>query len=343
MIVLKKLEPAARKQKILSAIVERYIRSGEPVGSKSLLADAGLKVSSATVRNDMAELTEKGYIAQPHTSAGRVPTELGYRYYVDNVMQLTPVSEHGRATIRDTLSAGADSPESILQCAAELLARLTDGVALTTTPDGDAARVRRISFVSTGAHGGMAVVIASNGAITTRLFRCEFLLTPEILHVFDKALNDTFAGVLLSSVNRPFVQTAAAGFGELSLFMTSPLMAVMEACAQAAQVNICRSGYDRLINAADGNPQAARRIWEFLQNGHDLAAMLGRAPQGVSVTIGGENSRTELGKCSVITARYAADESAVISSMRTDYARTLSVLQCTAETVGELIDGLIEL
>ncbi len=115
------LEPAARKQKILSAIVERYIRSGEPVGSKSLLADAGLKVSSATVRNDMAELTEKGYIAQPHTSAGRVPTELGYRYYVDNVMQLTPVSEHGRATIRDTLSAGADSPESILQCAAELL------------------------------------------------------------------------------------------------------------------------------------------------------------------------------------------------------------------------------
>ena len=229
------MEPAARKQKILSAIVERYIRSGEPVGSKSLLADAGLKVS-----------------------------------------QLTPVSEHGRATIRDTLSAGADSPESILQCAAELLARLTDGVALTTTPDGDAARVRRISFVSTGAHGGMAVVIASNGAITTRLFRCEFLLTPEILHVFDKALNETFAGVLLGSVNRPFVQTAAAGFGELSLFMTSPLMAVMEACAQAAQVNICRSGYDRLINAADGNPQTARRIWEFLQNGHDLAAMLGR-------------------------------------------------------------------
>ncbi len=166
--------------------------------------------------------------------------------------------------------------------------------------------------------------------------------------MFDKALNETFAGVLLGSVNRPFVQTAAAGFGELSLFMTSPLMAVMEACAQAAQVNICRSGYDRLINAADGNPQTARRIWEFLQNGHDLAAMLGRAPQGVSVTIGGENSRTELGKCSVITARYAADESlsgvlAVISSMRTDYARTLSVLQCTAETVGELIDGLIEL
>ena len=125
-------------------------------------------------------------------------------------------------------------------------------------------------------------------------------------------------------------------------------MAVMEACAQAAQVNICRSGYDRLINAADGNPQTARRIWDFLQNGHDLAAMLGRAPQGVSVTIGGENSRTELGKCSVITARYAADESlsgvlAVISSMRTDYARTLSVLKCTAETVGELIDGLIEL
>ena len=90
------MEPAERKQKILSAIVESFIKSGEPVGSKALIREAGLKVSSATVRNDMAELTDRGYLAQPHTSAGRVPTEQGYRYYIDNVMRVTPVGERGR-------------------------------------------------------------------------------------------------------------------------------------------------------------------------------------------------------------------------------------------------------
>ena len=98
---VKNMEPSARKQKILSEIVERFIQSGEPVGSKSLLNVEGLSVSSATVRNDMAELTEKGYIAQPHISAGRVPTRLGYRYYVDNIMKLKPISERGREYIRE--------------------------------------------------------------------------------------------------------------------------------------------------------------------------------------------------------------------------------------------------
>ncbi len=341
------MEPAARKRKILAAIVERFIESGEPVGSKSLLADAGLKVSSATVRNDMAELTDKGYLAQPHTSAGRIPTELGYRYYVDNIMERTPVGENGREYIREALLRNADSPESILQGAADILTRLTGFVAMATTPDGETARIRRISFVPTGAHAGMAVVIASSGVIKTKLFRCEFLLTPEILQVFDKALNETFAGVRLASVNRPFVQTAAAGFGELSLFMTSPLMAVMEASEQAARVSVCHSGFDRLMNTADVNPAAARRVWEFLQNGQDLAAILERMPQGLSVSIGRENSRTELSQSAVASARYAAEDAvtgvlAVIGPTRMDYARVLSVLECVAEQTAELIGELIE-
>lgn len=341
------LDPAARKHKILSLIVERYIRSGEPVGSKSLSADAALGVSSATVRNDMAELTEKGYLAQPHTSAGRVPTERGYRYYVDNAMQLTPVSEQGRDLIRDALSKGADSPEGILQCAADILSRLTDCVALAASPGGEGARIRRISFVPTGAHAGMAVVIASSGVISTRLFRCEFLLTPEILQVFDKALNETFAGIPLISVTRPFVQTAAAGFGELSLFMTSPLMAVMEACSQAAQTSVYHSGYGRLMNAAQTGFGSTYRLWEFLQNRHDVAAMLEKLPQTSSVTIGSENSRTELSHGAVASVRYTVDDAvtgvlAVIGPLRMDYARTLSVLNCVSEYVGELIGELIE-
>ena len=97
------MEPAARKKQILSAIVESYIQTGEPVGSKALIQEAGLKVSSATVRNDMADLTERGYIVQPHTSAGRIPTQRGYRYYVDNALDVKPVTAQGREYITDVL------------------------------------------------------------------------------------------------------------------------------------------------------------------------------------------------------------------------------------------------
>ena len=131
----------------------------------------------------------------------------------------SPVAQSGREYIETTLYRSADSPESILQSASDLISSLTDLASVATTPDGEESRIHKISFVQTGSHTAMAVVIASNGIIKTKLFRCEFLITPEILEVFDKALNKTFSGVKLSSINQPFIQTAAARFGELSLFM----------------------------------------------------------------------------------------------------------------------------
>ncbi|HCA05133.1 MAG TPA: heat-inducible transcription repressor HrcA [Ruminococcaceae bacterium] len=335
------MEPAARKKQILSAIVESYISTGEPVGSKTLINEAGLKVSSATVRNDMADLTEQGYIIQPHTSAGRIPTQLGYRYYVDNSLKVQPVSPGGREYIIDELS-NADSPEALLARAAKLSARLTDCVALATTPAGDESRVRKISFVPTGAHTAMAVVIVSNGIIKTKLFRCEFLITPEILGVFDKALNEVFAGVRLAAINRPFIQTVAAGFGELSLLMPSALMAVKEACDLAGELSVYSSGIGKLLGDA-----RADRILAFLQNRHDLSAMLERLPLKTAAVIGKENSRVELASSSVISTRYQINGNpsgvlALIGPLRMDYARLLSVADCMGECVSELLNEMID-
>ena len=342
------MEPAARKQKILAAIVESYIASGEPVGSKSLIAETGLNVSSATVRNDMAELTSLGYIVQPHTSAGRIPTALGYRYYVDNIMQVTPISGQGRQYITEQLQKNGDSPESILQGAADLLSKLTSQAAVSTTPSGENSRIRNLSFVQTGAHSAMVILIASNGTIKTKLFRCEFLITPELLGIFDKALNEIFTGVKLSSVNQPFIQTAAVRFGELSLLMPSALMAIKDAAEQATTVSVCQSGRGKLAFASDVNFQSARRVLEFLNNSHDLAKTLEKTPQHPAVSIGKENSRVELANNSLITARYKIDGNpsgvvALITPLRTDYARNLSVLECVAECAGELIEELIDI
>lgn len=342
------MELAARKQKILTAVIENYISTGEPVGSKTLIEAAGLDVSSATVRNEMVDLTSKGYLVQPHTSAGRIPTEHGYRYYVDNIMSVPPVSNEGKQYIESRLYESADSPESILQTAANLISELTDCTAFATTPNSENSRIHKISFVQTGAHTAMTVLIASNGIIKTKLFRCEFIITPEILTVFDKALNELCAGVRLSSINQPFIQSAAARFGELSLFMPSVLTAIKEASQSAEQVSVCRGGMTKLLFMPQINAAAIRRLVEFLKNDHDVARMLEKQPIDTAVTIGSENSRAELISSSLVTTRYKADGNpsgvlAVVGNIRMNYARTISILECVSGCAGSMISELIEI
>ena len=341
------MTPAARKETILAAIVESFIQSGEPVGSKALLGGTGLQVSSATVRNDMAELTAQGYLVQPHTSAGRIPTALGYRYYVDNVMRVTPLAQVAAAYIRDSLGKLADSPEMILQGAADLTEQLTGSVALATTPAADNCRVRRLSFVQTGRHTAMAVLICSNGVIRTRLFRCAFVITPEIITMFDKSLNELFAGVEVGVIGQPFIQSAAVRFGELSLFMPPALIAIMEAAQQSAKVSVKHSKLSRLIFNYGASASVSREFIDFLQNERDVAAMLSRRPQHTAVTIGTENRRVELSKSAVFSTRYSIDGTpsgvlAIITAQRTDYARNIAIIECVAQCAGELMEELIE-
>ena len=340
------MELAERKQKILSAVVENFIKTGEPVGSKTLIDETDLKVSSATVRNDMADLTQKGYLVQPHTSAGRIPTQQGYRYYVDNLMKIV-VSQRGRELVEDKLYRNAESPENILKSAADLLSELTGLTAVATAPNSAESRIHKISFVQTGSHTAMTVVIASNGIIKNQLFRCEFIITPEILEVFDKALNELFDGVRLSSINRPFIQTAAARFGELSLFMPSVLTAIKDAADKANEVGIFLSGQTKPLFMQNVNFLAARNVIELLSRKGDLAGVLTSLPIGTSVSIGTENSRIELAYSSVISSSYSVKDTpsgtlAVIAPIRTDYGRVISIIECISECVSKIISELIE-
>lgn len=341
------MELAERKQKILSAVVENFIKTGEPVGSKTLIDETDLKVSSATVRNDMADLTQKGYLVQPHTSAGRIPTQQGYRYYVDNLMKIVAVSQRGRELVENKLYRNAESPENILKSAADLLSELTGLTAVATAPNSAESRIHKISFVQTGSHTAMTVVIASNGIIKNQLFRCEFIITPEILEVFDKALNELFDGVRLSSINRPFIQTAAARFGELSLFMPSVLTAIKDAADKANEVGIFLSGQTKPLFMQNVNFLAARNVIELLSRKGDLAGVLTSLPIGTSVSIGTENSRIELAYSSVISSSYSVKDTpsgtlAVIAPIRTDYGRVISIIECISECVSKIISELIE-
>ena len=191
-----------------------------------------------------------------------------------------------------------------------------------------------------------AVLICSNGIIRTKLFRCDFVLTPTLLQFLDRAVNETFAGVAVTAVGQPFIQTAAVRFGEFSLFLPPALIAILEAAQLAGKVSIRHSSLSKLIFDLSGSGMVNRELVEFLQNETDLALLLERRPQHTAVTVGTENSRIELKNSAMFSTRYSIGGNpsgllAAISPLRTDYARMIAILEGIAQCAGEMIEELI--
>ena len=340
------MELASRKEKILGAVVEKYIECGEPIGSKALLSATGLDVSSATIRNELKALDDEGYLTQPHTSAGRVPTKKGYRYYIDNLMQPRELPPAVREHIDSALNPTAQAPEVILSKTASLLAHLCDAAAVTTTPSSDEARVHRIRFVATGRHTSMAVLVTSNGMVKSRLFRCEFVLTPQLLAMFDKAVNEQFSGVRLREITRGFLQTAASAMGEMTLFVPDALIAVYEAVQSALEVSVTVSGQTNLLFSDGYDFASARNVMKFLSDSARLSGLLNNT-RSSKIFLGEESRIPELGTSAVISSRYeiageSAGAVAVIAPLRIDYAAVRSEVDyaaaCVSRAIGEILE-----
>lgn len=340
------MELALRKEKILSAVVEKYVETGEPIGSKALQTEAGLGVSSATIRNELKALDDDGYLTQPHTSAGRIPTKKGYRYYVDNLMPTVTLPDRVREHIEHSISAGAQSPEQALSKTANVLAHLTNAAAVVTTPPSDEARVHRIRFVATGRHTSMAVLVTSTGMVKSRLFRCEFVLTPQLLSMFDKAVNEQFTGVKLREITKGFLQTAATAMGELTLFVPDVLIAIYEAVQNALEISVTVAGQTNLLFSDGYDFHSARNVMKFLSDTKRISTLLNNS-RSSRIYLGGEGSSPELENSAVITSRYElcgekAGAVAVIAPLRIDY-KTVSAevgyaAECVSKTIGELIE-----
>lgn len=335
-----------RKQKILCAVVESYIATGEPIGSKSLKSYMDLEVSPATIRNELSDLVLSGYLEQPHTSAGRVPTHKGYRYYIDNLMQKKPLDSRIRVHIERVLESAKSAPETILTKTAQVLSDISDYACVTTTPSGLDARVHKIRFVTTGRHTSMAVLITSNGLVKSRLFRCDFVVTPQLMEMFDKALNKSFVGVPLKDINKAFLQTVAASMGELSLFMPDVMLAVYDAAMQAMQASVFVSGATNLLFVDGYDVMSARNVLRFLSDEKSLSSLLNENVKGTAVYLSEETGRYDLYDSSVITTRYeiggqSAGAIALVCPVRVDYSSLISQIEFASSLASQLIGDLL--
>ena len=341
------MQPAQRKLKILKTIVEAYIENGEPVGSKALCSMLDFPVSSATVRNEMAELSEMGYLIQPYTSAGRVPSEDGYRYYVDSLMDKKSLNGSEKAFIEEALELSADDPEKLLNAAAQTIAKTANACVIVTTPSSENARIHSLRFVRTGRHTCMVVLISSSGLIKTKLFKCDYVITPDIVRVYDTIFNRSMDGLPVKGVTPAFVQTMAVEMGELAMLVPSVLAAIMAVCSEICNSGVTVAGRANLLVDSDNNLTAMRKLTAFLHSDELLEALVSSSKHK-SIMIGSEIGFDALAGYSVVSGSYQIETGnkgfiTVIIPIRSDYAYVESVVEYTASVVSKKLKYLLQL
>ena len=330
------MELTPRKERILSSVVAGYVKSGEPVGSKAVAEEVG--VSSATVRNEMADLIELGLLEQPHTSAGRIPSQRGYREYVDHLMKVPPLKEEERRTFDSMLLSGSYDPERLLSRASRLLAGVTRCTGVATTPSGDTARVKAVQFVQTSRRTAMLILMSSAGTMKNRVFHCDFDLTSEILRVFFRVFNGKVAGKNVADITPAFLQGVGVSLGQMYVLVGAPLRALLEVARHTMHSELLLNGQMNLLFYPELEPAEARRMMDFLERREDVAALLRQRPGQVAVLIGRELGRPELDKMSLAVSRYLVDGQdagalAVLGPVRMDYPRVTAVLQYVSDQV----------
>lgn len=344
------MELSERQKKLLAAIVERYIATGEPVGSKTLVDALGMSVSPATVRNEMAALTAKGLLEQPHTSAGRIPSGAGYRYYVDHLMKQYDLSPVEKRILDAKLRTASGDSRQVLETASSLLAELTHCAAVSTTPSDASAVVRRVELVPIGARTAMVVVLTSSGLIKSRVCRTDSEITVDMAETFYNLVNENFLGKPTAAVTVAKIQTLAVSLGEKALLMTPLLVTLAQLAATTERTQMLLEGQSNLLGYRE-YAQNAFELMDFLRHAEPLDRVFSETPHAPngepSVVIGRENPYRELQNSSMIFGKYAiaGHESGtlgLIGPTRMDYARLIPSLQYLTEIVGKVLSDNVE-
>ncbi len=343
---MRKLEPIDRKFRVLAAIVDRYIATGYPVGSKAVCEDLDLSFSPATIRSEMADLSEIGYLFQPHVSAGRIPSYQGYRLYINRLMPEKPLQNEEKSFINGILALSATDPESLLEAAAKVLAEITDYAVIITTPPNSESTVRDIKFVQIGRQSAMLVLMTSSGMIKNKLFKCEYELNSDILGMLGSVFNEKFRGEPLRCVTPEHMDFMVGNDNQMLLLITPVIDALMKAAEEACEIEVKVKGQKNLLANQNLSPEALIEIFSFLENKDRIINLMDISEYGLNFVIGDENIYRELKQASVVAARYnvggKSGSIGVIGPTRMNYSHVSSQIQYVASLVGVLLGKILE-
>lgn len=331
-----------RRLDVLRAIVEDYVQSREPVGSKNLLDRHDLGVSAATIRNDMAALEEEGLIVAPHTSSGRVPTEKGYRRFVDEISEIKPLSRAERDAINKILDTSQDL-EEMLHSTVRLLAKLTNQVAMIQVPQYDTASLRHLELVGLGPQQVLLVLIASNGSVDQRVLNCATSFTDETLAGLKTSILSALAGYRLADLDALISTTAIDVAPVVRELLAEILHALREMARSATEQRILMAGTANLARAGGDFPLSITPVLEALEEQVVLLKLFSELEadsRGLSVSIGTETHIGELSEAAVIATSYGSDSRnklGVLGPTRMNYPSSMASVRAVARYLSKIL------
>ena len=324
-----------RKEIILKAIISNYLETGEPVGSRTISKYTDLNLSSATIRNEMSDLEELGYIVQPHTSAGRIPTDKGYRFYVDKMMAEKEESDAAQGALLERV----DKLESLLKQVAKVLAYNTQYATMVTSPRMHNRQIKFIQLSQVDKERLVAVIVVGDNVAKNQLIKVQRPLDNEEVLKFNILLNTFLQGISVDEINIELMQTMKrqAGEGEYADILEAIFEGIVDAVHQAEETHIYTSGASNILKYNElGDINKATALLETFEEQTGLSELADEAlksdDKNIQIYIGDESPVQNMRDCSIVTSTYELPEGAkgtigIIGPKRMDYKKVVSTLK----------------
>lgn len=340
---MKPLDP--RSQILLKTLIERYIVEGQPVGSRSLSRYSGLELSPATVRNVMSDLEEMGFITSPHTSAGRIPTALGYRFFVDSLLTVQPLEQARVRELKGHLQP--DQPQRLISSASHLLSELTQFAGVVVSPRRETLKIRQIEFIGLSENRILLIIVTTAGDVQNRIIITRRAYSPGELTEAANYLTEHFAGLGFDDIRMHIQAELRQLRSDMSELMTATVEAG-NAAAQEDNTSYVLSGETNLLDVEDlsSNMARLRELFKLFEQKTGLMQLLdlSNRAQGVQIFIGDESGLAQLDGCSVVTAGYKVNgrivgSVGVIGPTRMAYDRVIPIVDITARLLSHALSS----
>jgi heat-inducible transcriptional repressor len=340
--------PSDRAQLLLRTLIECYVRDGQPVGSRTLSRESGLNLSSATIRNVMADLEEHGFVSSPHTSAGRVPTDKGYRYFVNALLRYQPPGQGEIAELKRNLELCAGDPKALVTAASQLVSGLTRLAGVVTVPREAHAALSQIEFVGISGNRVLAILVVNGREVQNRVVQLDRHYSPDELRRAAAYLNEQFRGRELADVRSRLLAQLQETREQMNRLMVDAItlaQRAFEGQPGERDADMVVAGETNLMGFAElSNVDRLRRLFEAFNEKRDILHLLDQSlhGEGVQIFIGHESGFTILDDCSVVAAPYTQDDRVVgvvgvIGPTRMAYERVIPVVDIAARMLGSAL------
>jgi heat-inducible transcriptional repressor len=332
---------------LLKTLVEHHIQDGQPVGSSTLLKVAGLPVSAATIRNVMSDLEERGYLHSPHTSAGRVPTALGYRLFVDTLLQIQAPEDDAVSALRAELNPDKSATE-LVQAASSLLSNITAQAGLVTVPRQEANQLRQVEFLPLSGNRVLVILVVNEREVQNRIIHTQRPFTEAQLRDAAAMVNQRYAGQALNQVKERILREMREARSQIDSYLEDSLDLASKALDQEGDGEECMMvGESRLLGSATAEEMPTLRdLFESFEQKKDVLHLLERSTraEGVQIFIGEEAGYDVFGNYSVVTAPYndgfrTLGVLGVIGPKRMEYARVIPIVDVTARMLSSALSS----